>query len=87
MHPAVIRLSKRLTHDVSGNTLDLDVHLDCRDSLACSCYLEVHVTKEIFHPLDVRQHRVVAFAVGNKAHCHTGYRCLDRHAGVQECQR
>ena len=52
---AMASLFKGLTHDLAGDTADLDVHLQSSDALARSGYLEVHVAVVIFCACDVGQ--------------------------------
>ena len=79
-------LCQRGAHDLRGDTLDLDIHLQGGDTLFGSCNLEVHVTQVVFQSLDVRQDlEGVAFL--NQTHRHAGYRGFDRHTGIHQRQR
>ena len=42
-------------YDRSGQTMNLDIHLDCCDTFCCTCYLKVHIAEEIFKTLDICQ--------------------------------
>src|SRR5438445_2727856 len=76
-------LLQRLGHDLVGQALDLDVHLERGDSVPRSRDLEVHVAQRVLDALDVRQHRELALA-RHQAHRDARDRGLDRHAGVHQ---
>ncbi len=69
--------------DVAAQTVDLDVHLDGRDTLFGAANLEVHVAERILVAEDVGED-CVAVAFLDEAHRHTGHRRLDRHAGIHQ---
>ncbi|KTT91493.1 hypothetical protein NS44R_14805, partial [Mammaliicoccus sciuri] len=79
-------LGKRNLHDLLGDALDLDVHLERGDALVGAGDLEVHVAEMILVAEDVRQHRE-ALTLEDQAHGDTGGRPLQRHAGVHQRQR
>ncbi len=86
-HAAFARLLHSLGHDLRGNALDLDVHLQGRHAVRCARHLEVHVTQRVFDALNVGEHRVLARGLaiaGDEAHGHTRHRGLDRHARVHQ---
>src|SRR5215472_4911768 len=58
--PSLSSLLQRLRHHLAGEPLDLDVHLQCSDSVRGTRDLEVHVAERDFDTLDVRQDRVAA---------------------------
>ena len=78
--------------DRSSKSVDLDIHLDRCDTFLCTCYLEIHVSKEIFQSLDVCQNDVIIIALtgyqttGNTCDCrfdrYTG--CHQGHAGCTD---
>ena len=83
---AVLGLRQRDLHDLFGDALDLDVHLQRGDAVGGAGHLEVHVAEVIFVTEDVGQHdEVVAFL--DQAHRDAGDRRLDRHARVHQRQR
>ena len=60
--PRVAGLGQRLLHDLVGDALDLDVHLERGDALGRAGDLEVHVAEVVFHAGDVGQDLVVVVA-------------------------
>ena len=52
---AGVCLGERLPHDLGGNALDLDVHLDRGHTVCGAGDLEVHVAERVFDALDVGQ--------------------------------
>src|SRR5437870_288705 len=81
--PRLTSLLQRLGHDLVGQALDLDVHLEGRDAVPRAGHLEVHVAQRVLDALDVGEDGELALA-GHQAHRDAGHRCLDRHAGVHE---
>src|SRR5690606_6436130 len=72
-------------HDLLGDALDLDVHLQRGDAVGGTGDLEVHVAQVVFVTQDVGQHgELLAFQ--HQAHGDTGHRRLHRHAGVHQRQ-
>ena len=55
--PALVGLLDRGVHDLFGDALDLDVHLDGGDAVNGTRDLEVHIAEEVFQPLDVGKGR------------------------------
>ena len=80
---AVLRLVERVLHDLPGDAVDLDVHLQRGDAVARAGHLEVHVAEVIFVTEDVGEHLELA-AFLHEAHGHAGDRRLDRHAGIHQ---
>src|SRR5690348_2815832 len=80
---ALARLLQRDLHDLGRHALDLDVHLQRGDAVLRSGHLEVHVAEVILIAQDVGEH-LVAVALEHEAHRDTGYRGLDRHAGIHQ---
>ena len=75
--------SSAVLHDLAGDAVDLDVHLQRIDAVVGTGDLEVHVAEVILVTEDVGQHgELVAFL--DQAHRDTGDRRLDRHAGVHQ---
>ena len=48
MVAAFFRLCERDLHDLFGDALDLDVHLQCSKTVCSTRYFEVHVAQVIF---------------------------------------
>ena len=54
-------------YDRSCKSVNLYIHLDCSNSLCCTCNLEIHVSKEIFKPLNIcEKYKIVICVAGNK---------------------
>src|SRR5690606_29862965 len=76
-----VRLLQSQLHDLVSDTVDLDIHLQCGDTVFGTGYLEIHVAQLIFVTQNVGQNReLVAFL--DQTHGDTGNRCLDRYASV-----
>src|SRR5690606_20964278 len=73
-------------HDLFGDTVDLDVHLQRGDAVFRTGNLEVHVAEVIFITEDVGQNGE-AFAFLDQAHGYTGNRTCKRNACIHESQR
>src|SRR6266480_4945520 len=84
--PRLARLLECLGHDLVGQALDLDDHLQRGDAVAGAGDLEVHVTEFVFDALDVGQDREFAFA-GDQAHRDSRDRRLDGHPRVHQRKR
>src|SRR5450830_180478 len=72
-------------HDLFGDDLDLDVHLQRGDAFGGTGYLEVHVAEVVFVTQDVGQDGEL-LALFDQTHGDTGNRCLHRHTGVHQGQ-
>ena len=71
--------------DLHRESGDLAVHLECGDTFFCTCYLEVHVSEEVFLSLDVGEDLISStFLIVYHPHRHSGNHCLDRYSGVHE---
>uniref|UniRef100_A0A0N4ZCV4 NAD-specific glutamate dehydrogenase n=1 Tax=Parastrongyloides trichosuri TaxID=131310 RepID=A0A0N4ZCV4_PARTI len=79
-------LRQSLFHDLFGDAVDLDVHLQAGDAFRGTGYLEIHIAEVIFVTQDVGQN-CEALAFLDQAHGDTGNRRLHRHAGVHQGQR
>ncbi len=72
--------------------MNLDIHLDRCDTLLCTGYLEIHIAKEIFQSLDIRQNDVIIIRLtgnqttGNTCNCRLDrYTCCHQgHAGCTD---
>src|SRR5690606_38519810 len=72
-------------HDLFGDALDLDVHLQSGYALGSTGHLEVHVAQVVFVTEDVGQDgELLTFL--DQAHGNTGHRRLHRHTGVHQRQ-
>ena len=75
-------------YDLSCQTMNLDIHLNCSDTIMCTCNLKVHISKEIFQALNICQNDVVIICsacyqtTGN-----TCYRFTDRHTCCHQRHR
>ena len=86
MQTRVVRLLEGGLHDLLGDTVDLDVHLQRGHPVGGAGDLEVHVAEVVLVTEDVGQHReAVAFL--DQAHGDAGYRRRHRHTGIHQCQR
>ncbi len=79
-------LFERLAHDRRGDPLDLDIHLQGGDTIACPSDFEVHVTECVFGPEYVAQDPV-ALTVCNQTHSDARHGLSDRHPGVHQRKR
>ena len=75
VHSRFFGLGQSDLHNFFGNALDLDVHLQRRNTVGGTSHFKVHVAQMIFVTQDVGQHRE---AVGffDQAHgdtCHLGF--------------
>ena len=79
-------LLKRYFHDLLVNSFDLDIHLECCDTLSSTSHLKVHITKVVLVAKNVSQNRkLIAFF--DETHGNTCYRCLKRYACSHHRQR
>ena len=86
LHTAFAGELERLPDDLVGETLDLDVDLDGRDTLFGARDLEVHVAEEVFDALDVHEgdEVVLVVRVGDETAGNARDRSLDRNARSHE---
>ena len=67
-------------HDFSGQTMDLNIHLDCGDTFSSTGYLKVHISKEVFQTLNIRQkHEIFICITGYKTTGNTCNHLLNRY--------
>ena len=58
--------------------MNLDIHLDSRDTVLGTGYLEVHISEEILQTLDIGQYQIVVIGLpGNQSAGNTGNHLLD----------
>ena len=81
VHPSFARLRQRDRHDLLGDALDLDVHLQRGNAVIGARDLEVHVAEMILVAQDVGEHGEPV-AVLDEPHCDAGNVRLHRHPGV-----
>src|SRR5690554_687503 len=82
---SIVSLVQSQFHDLFGDALDLDVHLQRGNTLLGTGNLEVHVAQVIFVTQDVGQDgKLVAFL--DQTHGDTGNRRLQRHTGIHQRQ-
>ncbi len=85
MQPAVLCLGQGISHDLTVNTFDFDVHLQSGNALAGSYNLEVHITKMILITQNIGENNdLVTFL--DKSHGNTGNRGLDWNTGIHQSQ-
>ena len=61
--------------------MDLNIHLNCSDSLVGSCHLEVHIAEEILQSLDIRKHEIIIVRIPCHKSCrNTCHSRLNRYA-------
>jgi len=49
--------------------MDLDIHLDCSDTIMCTGYLEIHISEEIFKSLNIGKNNIIIIRItGNKSY-------------------
>src|SRR3984957_13222080 len=78
-------LFERLTHDLTGHSADLDIHLQRGDALTRACDFKVHVAVVIFGARNVSQDGVTVTLL-DQSHGDTGNGSLQRNACVHESQ-
>ena len=79
----IFSLSQCNLHDLFGNTVDLDVHLQRIDAISGTGHFEVHVTQMIFVTQDIGQNsKLITFL--DQTHGNTSNRRLDRHTSVHQ---
>ena len=83
MQSSVLGLIKSSTHDFLGNALDLDIHLQCGNTLVGTSHFEVHIAKVILVAENICEDSEF-FAFLNEAHRDAGNRCFDRHACIHQ---
>ena len=73
-------LCNSLFNDRTGQTMDLDIHLDRCDTIMCTCHLEIHIAEEILQTLDIGQNDIIIIGLaGYQTTGDTCYRFFDRY--------
>lgn len=86
MQPGFVRLLEGLLHDLFGDAVDFDVHLQRRHTVRGAGHLEVHIAEMILITEDIGQHRkTIAFL--DETHRNTCDRRLHRYARVHQRKR
>jgi len=84
--PTLTGLAQRLLHDLAGDALDLEIHLDGGDALLTPGDLEVHVAVVVLFTGDVGEHRGAAAFVAHQTHGHAGDGSGERNTGIHQRQ-
>ena len=64
----------------SGKTMNLDIHLNCCDTVCCTGYLKVHISEEIFKSLNIcKQYIIIICITRNQTAGNTRYHLLNRY--------
>ncbi len=70
----------RAFYDRSCQTVNLNIHLNRCDSVVCTRYLKVHIAKEIFQTLNIReQYEIIIRIACHKTAGNTRYHLFNRH--------
>ena len=68
-------------YDRSGQTVDLNIHLNSGNTFGSTGYLKVHISKEVFQSLDIgQQYEIVIGLAGYQTTGDTCYHLLDGYA-------
>src|SRR5690606_23968823 len=86
MEACLVSLIQSDLHDLFGDALDLDVHLQSSHAIGGTGHFEVHVAEVIFVAEDVCQYGE-ALAFLDQAHGDTGHRCAKGDTCIHHCQR
>ena len=87
METSLTSLLKGFLKYVIRKAVHLDIHLSGGDTVFCSGYLEVHVTKMVLISEDIRKDGIAvirACLICNKTHGHTGNRFLNLHTCIHK---
>ena len=60
-------------YDCTCKTMNLDIHLNCCDTIMCTCNLKVHIAEEVFKTLDICKYKVIIICF--TCHKTTGNTC------------
>ncbi len=82
MQTAFFRLIQSFFHDFRGNTGNLNVHLQRRNTVFSTRHFEVHVAQVIFVAQDVRQDTVGPVFFQNQTHGNTSYSRFQRYTRI-----
>ena len=77
---ALAALFQCFGHNIIGQAVHLNIHLDSRDTVSRTSYLEVHVAEEVFQTLDIGQNNIIIIGLaGYQTTGDTCYRFFDRY--------
>ena len=85
VHARFLSLCQSHLHDLLGDTLDLDVHLQGSNTVGSTRHLEVHVTQMIFVTQNVGQHGKT-IAILDQTHGDTSHVRLHGHTRIHHGQ-
>ena len=72
-------------HNRSGQSMNLDIHLYCRDTFRGSCHFKIHISKEVFQPLNIcKQHKIIIRFSGNQTTGNTCHHLFNRYTGSHQ---
>ena len=65
--------------------MNLDIHLDCSNSVSCSRYLKVHIAEEILKTLNIGEYQIILVTLsGNQTAGNARNRLSNRHTGSHQ---
>ena len=74
-----------LFNNRSCKTVNLNIHLDCCNTLCSTCYLKVHITKEIFKSLNICKNDIIIICITcNKSTRNTSNHSLNRNTSCHK---
>ena len=85
MEASLACLLKCLGKNVIAESVNLDVHLGCSDTVCGTGYLEVHISEMVLISKNIGKDCISVIwtlCVSDKTHGHTRNRFLDLHAGI-----
>ncbi len=85
MKPCFTRLLKCGIHNLLGNALNLDIHLQGGDPCFRTRDFEVHVAQVVFITENVGQH-CESIVLEHEPHSHSGHRRLQRDTSIHQGQ-
>src|SRR3712207_294712 len=81
-------LKECLLEDFERQSVAFNIHLCGRKTIHRTGSLEVHVAQVVLVAENITQDSVLVFTrILDKSHSYTGYRLLQRHAGVHQSER
>ena len=86
LHTGIVGDVQSVPDDLHGQAVVLQVHLNGGDALLGAGHLEVHLTVEVLHALDVYESGEAAVIILNEAAGNAGHGGLDGHTGVHQRQ-
>ena len=86
MKASFMSLFQSRIKNFTAEAFDFNIHLNSRNALCRTGYLEVHITQSIFHALNIRQNRKVVI-LRYKSHSYARNGSLNGNARIHKCQR